>query len=343
MAGFLQVPIVAVTRETAAHADAPKGKATQEKALAAARQSGEPVEILSQRGETRTVRALPNGRIEIEQHVQPIRARHNGEWADIDTTLRRSGEAIAPAATTVDLSFSGGGNGPMVQATRDGRKLALTWPQPLPEPTLDGDTAVYKGVAGPDVDLRLRALPDGFAHVLVVKTAQAAKDPRVAKLVLGLSTSGLLLREDPASGMLTAAASGSGAGVFAAPSPLMWDSSRPAGASSKARAGESPADPADEPAPGARTARIEVAVGNGTLSLTPDPALLAAPDTRFPVFIDPVYRTLKASSWGMVSSGWPDENYPMFDGKSTEGVGRCEVARDPNCVKNQTKRLFYRT
>ncbi|MFI0479650.1 LamG domain-containing protein [Actinomadura sp. 9N215] len=310
--------------------------------MAAARQSGDPVEILSQRGETRTVRALPNGRIEVEEHVQPIRARHNGEWSDIDTTLRRWGSAIVPAATTVGLRFSAGGNGPMVQVARAGRKLALSWPQALPEPAMEGDTAVYRGVAGPDVDLRLRALADGFAHVLVVKSVQAAKDPRVAKLVLGLSTSGLSVRNDPASGMLIAAA-GSGAGVFAAPSPQMWDSSRAAGASSKAGAGRAPADRAVEPAPGARTAPIAVAVGDGTVTLTPDPAMLTAPDTVFPVFIDPVYRTLKASSWGMVSSGWPGENYPMFGGRSTEGVGRCEVAKDPNCVKNQTKRLFYRT
>jgi hypothetical protein len=43
-----------------------------------------------------------------------------------------------------------------------------------------------------------------------------------------------------------------------------------------------------------------------------------------------------------VSSGYPGESYYKFSGKSTEGVGRCEVARDGNCVKNQTKRLFYR-
>ncbi|MGH8966590.1 MAG: LamG domain-containing protein, partial [Actinomycetes bacterium] len=307
--------------ETAAHADAPKGKATQERALAAARESGDPVEILSRRGETRTVRALPNGRIEVEQHVQPIRARRGGEWADIDTTLRRSGEAIVPVASTVGLRFSAGGDGPMVRVTRAGRELALSWPQALPEPTLEGDTAVYEGVAGPGVDLRLRALADGFAHVLVVKSAQAARDPRAARLVLGLSTSGLSVREDPESGMLTASATGSGAGVFAAPSPVMWDSSRAAGKGARAGAARGEADPAVEAPMGARTAPIEMAVGEGSVTLTPDPGMLAAPDTVFPVYIDPVYRTLKASSWGMVSSGWPSENYPMFNGKSTEGVG----------------------
>ncbi|WP_344905477.1 LamG-like jellyroll fold domain-containing protein [Actinomadura meridiana] len=343
-AGLLQVPFAVAQSETAAHADVPKGAGSEKKAFAAARRTGEPVEILSQRGESRTVRALPNGRIEVEQHVQPIHARHNGTWADIDTTLRRSDGMIVPTATTVDLSFSPGGNGPMAQMTRSGRKLALSWPQALPAPTLDGDTAVYNGVAGPDVDLRLRALADGFSHVLVIKTAQAAKDPRVAKLALGLSTSGLSLSQDKATGLLTAASS-SGAGVFEAPPPLMWDSSQAqsAQAPNAKAAGEAEAKKAvEEPPMGAKTAPIAMTVGDGTLTLTPDQRMLTASDTTFPVYIDPMYRTLKASSWGMVSSGWPTQTYYEFAGKSTEGVGRCEVAKDANCVKNQTKRLFYR-
>ena len=75
VAGLLQVLAVGTLPETAAHADEPKAEASEEKALAAAKRSGEPVEITSRRGETRTVRALPNGRIEVEERLQPIRAR----------------------------------------------------------------------------------------------------------------------------------------------------------------------------------------------------------------------------------------------------------------------------
>ncbi|MEU8798978.1 LamG-like jellyroll fold domain-containing protein [Spirillospora sp. NPDC048819] len=344
IAGLGQVPVAAVP--AVAHADEPTTAATEQKAVAQARRSGEPVEITSRRGETRTVRALPNGRIEVEERVQPVRARRGGKWVDIDTTLRRSGEAVVPGASTVGLVFSSGGNGPMVQMTRAGRRLALSWPGSLPEPVLDGDTAVYEGVAGPDVDLRLRARADGFAHVLVVRTAQAAKNPRVAELALALSTTRLSVSEEAGSGVLKATDPGSGQVVFEAPSPKMWDSSRAKSASgSRARAGapaEDPADPAEGPVQGAKTASIDVAVGDGKVTLVPDEKLLTAPDTKFPVYIDPVWTTNKASSWGMVSSGWPSESYYKFDGKSTEGMGRCEVAKDPNCVKNQTKRLFFR-
>ncbi len=345
VAGLVQVPAVAALPQTTARADGPKpavkAAATERRAVAAARESGDPVEITSRRGETRTVRALPNGRIEVEQHIQPIRTRQDGKWVDIDTSLHRSGGAIVPAATTVGLRFSAGGDGPMVRMTRAGHKLALSWPRPLPEPTLDGDTAVYAGVAGPDVDLRLRARADGFAHVLVVKTAEAARDPRVAKLVLALSTTDLTVRQGQG-GVLTASDAGSGAGVFEAPAPRMWDSSQARPTKTQARAAAPETDPAGGPAEGAKTARLGVAVEKGSLTLTPDQELLTAPDTTYPVYIDPVWTTSKATSWGMVSSGWPSESYYKFDGKSTEGVGRCEVAKDPNCVKNQTKRLFFR-
>ncbi|MGP4027588.1 LamG-like jellyroll fold domain-containing protein [Actinomadura sp. 3N407] len=345
VAGLVQVP-VAVVPGAAAHADEPKTAATEQKAVAQARRSGEPVEITSRRGETRTVRALPNGRIEVEERVQPIRARRGGKWVDIDTTLRRSGGAVVPGASTVKLEFFGGGDGPMVRMTRAGRRLALSWPGSLPEPVLDGDTAVYRGVAGAEVDLRLRARADGFAHVLVVKTAAAARNPRVARLALGLSTTRLAVAEEAGSGVLKATDPGSGQVMFEAPSPKMWDSSRarPApGSQSRAGARQEPsADPAEGPVEGAKTASIDVAVGGGKVTLTPDQKLLTGPGTSFPVYIDPVWTTNKASSWGMVSSGWPGESYYKFDGKSTEGVGRCEVAKDPNCVKNQTKRLFFR-
>ncbi|WP_339156512.1 LamG-like jellyroll fold domain-containing protein [Actinomadura luteofluorescens] len=315
--------------------------ATEQQAVTTAKRSGEPVEITSRRGEDHTVRALPNGRLEIEQHMRPFRTRQDGKWVPIDTSLRRSGDSIVPAATTVGLRFSAGGAGPMVQMTKAGRKLALSWPQALPEPALDGDTAVYKGVAGPDVDLRLRARAGGFAHVLVVKSPEAAKDPRIAKLALAMSTTRLAVTEEQESGVLKVADTGTGSVLFEAPSPMMWDSSQATSSSARTRT-RTKAEPEEEPADGAKTAPIDVSLAGGKLVLTPDQGLLTAPDTKFPVYIDPVFEAKKASAWGMVSSGWPDESYYLFGGNSTEGVGRCEVAKDPNCVKNQTKRLFFR-
>ncbi|MEV0663876.1 LamG-like jellyroll fold domain-containing protein [Actinomadura luteofluorescens] len=341
VAALFQVPLVAVSPKSQARAEEPQSDLTEQQAVAKAKLTGESVEIVSQRGENRTVRALPNGRIDVEERLRPIRARQGNKWADIDTRLHRSGDTISPTVSTVGLKFSTGGTGPMAQMTRDGRKLALSWPEALPEPTLFGDTAVYSGVAGPDVDLRLRAQADGFAHVLVIKTAEAAKDPRVASLALAMSTTRLSVSEEQSSGVLKATDTSSGAVVFEAPSPFMWDSSQAASGTPQART-QGAVEPAEEPVEGAKTAPIDVSVEDGKLTLTPDQGMLTAPDTTFPVYIDPVWDTKKATSWGMVTSGWPDQSYYNFAGKSTEGMGRCEVAKDPNCVKDQTKRLFFR-
>ncbi|TDB93221.1 hypothetical protein [Actinomadura sp. 7K534] len=271
-AALLQVPSLAVAPVARADEQLPKAAATEEQALKAARQSGEPVEVLAGRGESRTVRALPDGRMEVEQRIRPVRARQDGGWAEIDTGLRRSGADVVPAVTTVALKFSGGGSGPMVQMTRAGRKLALTWPQPLPEPTLDGDTATYEGVLGADVDLLLRAEADGFAHTVVVKTAEAAKDPRLAELALPLSAAGLSVTQEPDSGVLIAKTS-AGMGVFDAPSPVMWDSTRaPAGAQGSSTATTPQASAMDTgqgPAEGAKTAPVNVEVSGVKVPMSP--------------------------------------------------------------------------
>ncbi|MGW4799546.1 LamG-like jellyroll fold domain-containing protein, partial [Nonomuraea sp. NPDC004297] len=323
-------------------ADPPAGDAvTEADASTLARSSGRPVEVLSQRGEHRTVSALPNGRFEVTEHLRPVRTRRDGRWVGIDTTLRRDGSGLVPAAIAVELRLSGGGQEPLVRLSRAGRELSMSWPGPLPEPVVEGDTAVYQGVLGTDVDLRVRALPDGFAHTLVVKTAAAARDPRLSRLAFTLDTTQLTVGQD-AAGVLQATDGATGEPVFEAPSPVMWDSSPPA-ADGRAHATTVRAqDLSKGPAEGSRTAKVRVGLGGRQLALTPDHGLLTSPDTTFPVYIDPVWQTSAAYYWGMVSSGYPDENYPKFNGNSTEGMGRCEVAKDGRCVKNQTKRLFYR-
>ncbi|XVQ11524.1 LamG domain-containing protein [Spirillospora sp. CA-255316] len=324
--------------DRAAAEPVPEGAATEQQALTQARESGEPVEVLSRRGEHRTVRALPTGRLELVEHLRPVRTRQDGRWVDIDTKLRTSGSDVVPGATTVGLRLSGGGDGPLVRMSRAGRELSLSWPEKLPEPTLDGDTAVYAGVLGSDIDLRVRAEPEGFAHTFVVKTAEAAQDPRLATLAFKLNTTRLSVGTDAAGGLQAKDAT-SQAGVFEAPAPIMWDSTQPAPPAGRRAAAQ---DLAEGPAEGGQTAPVQVGVANGQLTLKPDQGLLTSPDTTFPVYIDPVWQTNAAYAWAMVSSGYPDESYYKFSGNATEGMGRCEVAKDPRCVKDQTKRLFYR-
>ncbi|WP_052423166.1 LamG-like jellyroll fold domain-containing protein [Nonomuraea candida] len=313
----------------------PAGTAvTEQEASQAARSSGQPVEVLALRGESREVRALPSGSFELVQHQRPVRTRKDGAWTPADPALTRlPGGGLGPVASTVDLRLSEGGNEPFVTMGRAGRTLSLSWPGRLPAPVVQGDTATYPEVL-PGVDLTVRADVDGFAHLLVVKTPQAARDPALARLRLGTQTRDLALTADE-SGVLRATDEASGSTVFEAPAPLMWDSGS---ASATARAtGQAPAA---GPAEGSRVARVGVGLGRGELALTPDRGLLTAPDTHFPVYIDPVWKTVGESARLMVSSGYPGTTYYNWSG--TEGVGLCDVQYDGACVKDQKKRLFYR-
>jgi hypothetical protein len=166
----------------------PEPQVTEAEAERAARESGKPVEVLGLRGETREVHAQPGGGFVAVEHLRPVRTLKDGTWVPIDTTLRRESDgSVRPAATTVDLRLSAGGDAPMLAMTRAGRRMSLSWPGTLPVPELDGDTAVYRGVLGPDVDLRVRVTAEGVSHVLVVKTPEAARDPRLTELRFGLS------------------------------------------------------------------------------------------------------------------------------------------------------------
>lgn len=67
----------------------------------------------------------------------------------------------------------------------------------------------------PGVDLTVRAEADGFGHLLVVKTPEAAADPKLARLDLGMTTDGLKVAEN-ASGAIVAEDAEVGGTVFEA-------------------------------------------------------------------------------------------------------------------------------
>ncbi|MFJ5924288.1 LamG domain-containing protein, partial [Kitasatospora sp. NPDC092948] len=208
-------------------------------AVAEARRTGKPVEVEALRGESSDVVAQPDGRLLSTTYVQPKRTRKAGRWVDLDPALQvlKSG-ALAPRGSTADLEFSGGGDQPLVRMTQAGKELKLSWPKALPKPVVDGSVAEYRSVL-PDVDLRLTATATGFTQVFVVHTAEAAKNPELDALRLGLNTGGLTVRQE-ADGSLKAVDPSGGGTVFEAPTPVMWDSST-ATAPAEASAAAAPA------------------------------------------------------------------------------------------------------
>lgn len=107
---------------------APQGEGSESVAFGQAARSGKKVEITSLRSETSETYALPNGNFESVEHLRPVRARLDGEWKAIDTTLeKRADGSIGPKAATVGIAFSGGGKEqPLITLERAGRKLSLS-------------------------------------------------------------------------------------------------------------------------------------------------------------------------------------------------------------------------
>ncbi|MFH8394280.1 LamG-like jellyroll fold domain-containing protein [Streptomyces sp. NPDC018036] len=329
---------------------APKGggkaAATLSAAEDAAESAGTNVEVTSLRSESGEVYATPDGQLEAVQHLKPVRTRVGGVWEPIDNTLMKRGDGkIAPHAAAVGLSLSGGGSDPLVTLERAGRRLSFSWPTALPSPRLEGDTATYANVL-PDVDLKVRSATDGFSELLVVKSATAAKNPRLAELTLGVDSPGLDLQET-VSGGLEAVDQSAGGVVFQAAKPLMWDSSAASGTQTQtvrrmtAAATTAAEDDAENgPGDAANVAPIgvEVASDDSELKLTPDQGLLTNPETAFPVYIDPQTYTPKAGEWTMVSRYWASSPQWRFNGDADAGVGYCGW---DYCAPFDVKRLFF--
>ncbi|MFJ1914840.1 LamG-like jellyroll fold domain-containing protein [Streptomyces sp. NPDC088147] len=336
------------TASPAQSVDEDPSRATTDEALAEAKRSGKSVEVGSLRGERSDVFANPDGTLEAREYLRPVRARVSGEWKPIDTDLAALPDgAVAPKVTTVGLTFSGGGDGPLVRLENAGREVALSWPGALPVPELDAATATYREVL-PGVDLRMGAQEDGFTQLLVVKTAEAAASGKLAALRLSLAAEGVDVRET-AEGGLEAVDQGANGAVFEAPKPMMWDSSASSdnGATSarlrSAPAGAEGADDAGEPGAGESgklvPVEVEIPAGGEALVLKPDMDVLSGVDTVYPVFIDPQWYSPRATAWTMASKYWASSPQWKFNADSDAGLGFCNWAY---CQPNDTKRLFYR-
>ncbi|MFJ2137028.1 LamG-like jellyroll fold domain-containing protein [Streptomyces sp. NPDC087845] len=311
--------------------------------------------------ESTQVFANPDGTFTQEMNAAPVRARKSdGAWASIDTALVREADGLVQAKnTTAGVTFSGRGSGDTLVTLEDeGHKLQLGWPTALPEPRLDGDTATYADVL-PDVDLQLTALSSGYTSVLVVKAAEAAKNPALATIRMTVSGNGLDIAPTADGGFV--ARDGDGSPVFESPAGRMWDS-----------AGDTPAagittqldrtvsaepegepelthtalltDAEGEPAPsegpssGDATAELPLKINEDSLEITADQALLHGKDTVFPVYIDPPTKGIALGDWTALSSD--GDKFWEFDGD--KGVGRCSNSGLYLCSNSPyTQRLYF--
>ncbi|MEH0818596.1 MULTISPECIES: LamG-like jellyroll fold domain-containing protein [unclassified Micromonospora] len=324
---------------------------TEPEAIVAAAELNQPVEVLSQRGEYRDVFAQPDGTLIANEYNQAVRVLQGETWVSADATLVAQPDGTStPRAALLNMRLSGGGTTPLMVVERDSRVMTLTWPNPLPAPTLSGDQAIYPEVFQ-DVDLVANVTVEGFSHVLVLKTPEAANLPELQNLRLGVTGEGLTIQETEDGGVV-ALDPATGNPVMEAGAPTMWDSGGQEGgeaatsglrsfAMTETQTTANTEDPNEASARGpgetSQVAQVGLSYSQGTLSLTPDAAMLADPTTTYPVYVDPVWQSSTNSAWAMVDSGYPSEEYWKFDGKRHERIGLCPSS----CNSSKVKRLFY--
>lgn len=277
----------------------------------------EPVEILGERTESSETFAQPDGSLRTKSHASPVRVRRGSGWVAVNPELKVFDGVVVPKATTLDIRFSNGGDGPMLTVVQEERSLALSWPGTLPPPVLLGDTAKYQEVL-PGVDLELTAHVDSFSQVLVVKTRTAASSDELQRLRFGLATQGVVVRRD-ADGFIRAATP-SGDPVFVSDGARMWDKPQVPGLAPARRLRALKADPVpvalpQDPEP-RRVEDLPVHVDGASLTVVPSQQMLNDPATVYPVSIDPGFNGGK-EIWTHVSRKNPTKSY--WSDKATRG------------------------
>ncbi|MFU8852019.1 LamG-like jellyroll fold domain-containing protein [Micromonospora sp. SL1-18] len=265
-------------------------------ASAASPQASGPVEVMSLRTANRQVFANADGTFTTDVTALPRWVHRGSEWVPVNPTLQWGADGrVTTVATPLELSFSPGGDTALATIAEAGRSLTMTWSQPLPRPVLSGRTARYPEVL-PGVDLEVTAGVTGFSEVLVVKTAEAARQPELTVVRFGLRGEGLTVRGDGAGG--ARALDAGGAEVFHAPTPQMWDSSTTEIFSSA---------PIGAGTPGLLAA-MPAEVGTDSITVRPNRTMLTGATTRFPVYIDPSWSGSKLA-WAYVDKGYPTTAY----------------------------------
>jgi hypothetical protein len=285
-----------------------------------ARACGASVAVESARSEYADVLVDPAGLRTVVASVLPQRAKRlDGTWGAIDTTLLQIDGALVPAATAGGVRFSSGGAGPFATVTSEGHTFTLSWPTPLPSPSVAGDSATYADVV-PGVDLVVTATPAGFSHLLVVKTREAASLPAVRRAHYRIGGDAKLASTDD--GGLIAEVDATT--VVSADAPVMWGAAAIGGGRLT-----SSADALDA---GARIGSVTSAIVAEDLVLSPDAAMLDDPETKFPLTIDPLFITGQ-NQWAYASAD--NQNGPTNDnhvepGDPSPSATEMRIGNDPD-------------
>ncbi|WP_344158057.1 LamG-like jellyroll fold domain-containing protein [Kribbella yunnanensis] len=308
-AGLAAVPVVAQAKSEVA----PSSAKTVADATRLAARFNTSVEVEEKTTPYARTVATPQGTLKAEIANQPVRVQKDGVWTAVDTNLAvRPDGLIAPKASTTDIVFSAGGNGPLARFTRSGGIFELKAPWLLPAPTLSGSKATYAAVL-PGVDLVVDAADSSFSYNLVVQNRAAAANPALRSLTFPVTTKNLSLRTTQPG--RPSYVDSSGREVLTVGEPLMWDS---AGAVTKTK-GVAAEAVERGPAGPSKRALMQFSGSKQGLTVTPDQKLLTAADTQFPVVIDPTIKTVDRNGWTAIWQLYPTT--PFWKTTHSLGVG----------------------
>jgi RHS repeat-associated protein len=284
-------PVSAARAETVPAGDVTE-RPDQVSAALAARLAGHRVEVTSARTESTSTFVNPDGTLTTETFAGPVRTDKDGELVPVDTTLESTDEGVSPVAVPGEVTFSDGGDVHAATVAGDRGSFGFDWPTSLPEPVLDGDTAVYPNVAD-GVDLVVQALRQGFE--LSLRLTRRPTEPLTLRLPV--TATRWTVEQQPDGSLRLVNRSGDVAA--SADAPVMFD------ATTDAHSGNPVHVQAVE-------STLEGTADNPVLVLRPDEAFLADPATTFPVTIDP------ATSLSDSADTWVESDYTSSQYSSTE-------------------------
>jgi len=231
--------------------------------------------------------ALPTGQVERTVSAAPVRVKQSGHWVPVDLTLVRNADGtVSPKAAPSDLVLSGTQPAPGTHALATvgvgERRVSMGWTGKLGEPALDRDRATYPEVR-PGIDLVVQATRTGVETFFMVKSREAAV--HLEGLNLPVTGAKVTSSRTDAGGNTLLLNSG-GVPLVTVPAPLMWDARVDPG-TGEPQAVRNVRTKVSKRA--ARIAKPKKAVdGAGAqLKLYADADFFDAPDTQYPVTVDP--------------------------------------------------------
>jgi hypothetical protein len=319
----------------AAHADngtgTPPATSPDAAALAQAQATGQSVPVPADSTDESTTKANPDGTFTTTATTEPTQVEQNGSWVPLDPTLHQNTDGTwTPNAAASSVVFSGGGTSPLATvASAAGQQMSLSWPSPLPTPTVSGATATYPDVY-PGVNLAMTATPaGGYTEQLIVTSATAAANPALANIQFNTSTNGLTLSTTAADGLQ--ALDSAGDTVFASPTATMWSAPTAQNAAQSAIQAFTvhPADTSTSPSAtpsvdDTAATDVGVTVTGNSVDLQPPTSALTGPGINYPVVIDPTVVPTFTNNWTWISktnsgtSYWQGSNDDYTDGSDAK-------------------------